>query len=80
VEIPKNTKLKWDGLLTEEHLTYAGDDVYHLFDLFVALEGVLEKHGVLDWIAMKLFETVYLTLSGRPYAGSLSTLISYSPY
>jgi DNA polymerase-1 len=48
VEIPKNTKLKWDGLLTEEHLTYAGDDVYHLFDLFVALEGVLEKHGVLD--------------------------------
>jgi len=48
VEIPKNTKLKWGGLLTEEHLTYAGDDVYHLFDLFAALEGVLEEHGVED--------------------------------
>ena len=78
VEIPKNTKLKWDGLLTEEHLTYAGDDVYHLFDLFVALRGC--SRSTVSWIAMKLFETVYLTLSGRPYAGSLSTLISYSPY
>ena len=46
LSIPKNTKLKWGGLLTEEHLTYAGDDVYHLFDLFVALDRVLEHHGV----------------------------------
>jgi DNA polymerase I len=47
VEIPKDTKLKWDGLLTEEHLTYAGDDVYHLQDLHCILEDVLEGHGVL---------------------------------
>jgi DNA polymerase I len=46
--IPKDKKLKWDGLLTEEHLLYAGDDVYHLSDLYFALEEVLEEHEVLD--------------------------------
>jgi DNA polymerase-1 len=48
VEIPKNTKLKWGGLLTEDHLAYAGDDIRYLKDLRGALEGVLGKHGVKD--------------------------------
>ena len=26
-EIPKDTRLKWGGLLTEEHLRYAEDDL-----------------------------------------------------
>jgi len=43
LEIPKDKNLKWGGLLTEEHLTYAGDDVYHLFDLFGALENELNQ-------------------------------------
>jgi DNA polymerase I-like protein with 3'-5' exonuclease and polymerase domains len=47
VEIPKDTRLKWNGLLTDEHLTYAGDDVYHLQDLHLALEDVLDENGVL---------------------------------
>ena len=48
VEIPKNTRLKWGGLLTEEHLRYAGDDISHLKALHDALMGVLEKNGVKD--------------------------------
>ena len=48
VEIPKNTRLKWGGLLTDEHITYAGDDILHLADLHKALGDVLDKHGVKD--------------------------------
>src|SRR5215212_1229656 len=48
IEIPKNTKLKWGGLLTEEHLTYAGDDIRYLADLHESLCGVLDKHKVRD--------------------------------
>ncbi len=48
IEIPKDTRLKWGGLLTEEHLRYAGDDISHLRDLHDALLGVLEENGVKD--------------------------------
>src|SRR5215216_6180469 len=48
VEIPKDTRLKWGGLITEEHLSYAGDDISHLKDLHDALVGVLEENGVKD--------------------------------
>src|SRR5215208_2742784 len=48
VEIPKDTCLKWGGLITEEHLSYAGDDIRHLKALHTALQGVLDKNGVKD--------------------------------
>jgi DNA polymerase I len=48
VEIPKNTKLKWGVLLTEDHFTYAGDDIQYLKVLHCALEDVLGERGVLD--------------------------------
>src|SRR5215217_6957610 len=47
-EIPKDTRLKWGGLITEEHLRYAGDDISHLKALHTALMGVLEENGVKD--------------------------------
>jgi DNA polymerase-1 len=46
VEITKNTKLRWGGLLTEDHLQYASDDIRHLEDLHAALGRVLSKHKV----------------------------------
>jgi DNA polymerase I len=48
VEIPKEKRLKWDGQLTEEHLVYAGDDVYHLDDLFGALQVRMQDLKVMD--------------------------------
>src|ERR687897_287009 len=48
VEIPKDTRLKWGGLITEEHLRYAGDDIRHLKALHTALQSVLDKNGVKD--------------------------------
>jgi DNA polymerase-1 len=47
-EIAKDTRLKWGGPLTEEHLRYAGDDISHLKALHDALMGVLENNGVKD--------------------------------
>src|SRR5215208_2209980 len=41
IEIPKDTKLKWDGPLQVEHLEYAIDDVAHLKELYEALQEVL---------------------------------------
>jgi len=46
IEIPKDTKLKWDGPLQEEHLEYAVDDVAHLKELYEALQEVLREHGL----------------------------------
>jgi DNA polymerase-1 len=46
IEIPKDTKLKWEGPLQEEHLQYATDDVAHLKDLYEALKEVLREHDV----------------------------------
>jgi hypothetical protein len=46
IEIPKDTKLKWGGLLHKEHLEYATDDVAHLKELHEALLEVLREHGV----------------------------------
>jgi DNA polymerase I-like protein with 3'-5' exonuclease and polymerase domains len=48
VEIPKDTRLKWGGLITEEHLRYAGEDISHLKDLHDAIMGVLEENEVKD--------------------------------
>src|SRR5215213_9277089 len=46
IEIPKDTRLKWGGPLSEEHLVYAGDDISHLRDLHYALQDVLEENAV----------------------------------
>ena len=59
IEIPKNTRLKWGGLLTEDHLTYAGDDIAHLKDLHDALQDMLERHEV-----MGRYETINSRLPG----------------
>jgi DNA polymerase-1 len=48
IEIPKDTRLKWGGLLEEEHLAYAGDDIQHLKSLHLALQDVLQENGVMD--------------------------------
>jgi DNA polymerase-1 len=48
VEIPKDIRLKWGGLITEEHLRYAGDDISHLKALHDAIMGVLEENEVKD--------------------------------
>jgi DNA polymerase-1 len=48
VEILKDASLKWGGLIMEEHLRYAGDDISHLKDLHDTLMGVLEENGVKD--------------------------------
>jgi DNA polymerase I len=69
VEIPKDTRLKWGGLLTEEHLRYAGDDISHLKDLHDALMGVLEKNGVkdrYDAVAARLPDFIGAAVRGIP--------------
>jgi hypothetical protein len=48
ISIPKQKHLKWDGVLTEEHLEYAGDDVRYLRDLYEALQVVLREHDVFE--------------------------------
>jgi DNA polymerase I-like protein with 3'-5' exonuclease and polymerase domains len=48
IEIPKDTRLKWGDLLSEEHLAYAGDDIAHLRDLHHALQETLLRNGVKD--------------------------------
>jgi DNA polymerase-1 len=48
ITIPKQKHLKWDGVLTQDHMQYAGDDVRHLRDLYEALQGVLDEHDVVE--------------------------------
>jgi DNA polymerase-1 len=48
IEIPKDRKLNWGGLLQEEHLEYATDDVAHLKELYEALKELLREHEVVE--------------------------------
>jgi DNA polymerase I len=73
VEIPKDTRLKWGGLLTEEHLRYAGDDISHLKALHDALQGVLEKNGVrdrYDAVVARLPDFIGAAVRGMPLDAS----------
>src|SRR5215212_9148038 len=69
VEILKDTRLKWGGPITEEHLGYAGDDISHLKDLHDALMGVLEENGVkdrYDAISARLPDFIKAAVRGVP--------------
>jgi DNA polymerase-1 len=69
IEIPKDRKLKWGGLITEDHLHYAGDDVAHLKALHIALQDVLEHNGVkerYDAIQAGIPDFVGATVRGIP--------------
>jgi DNA polymerase-1 len=69
VEIPKNTRLKWGGLITEEHLRYAGDDISYLKDLHDAIMGVLEENGVkarYDAVSARLPDFIGAAVRGVP--------------
>ena len=46
IAIKKDRELKWGGVITEEHLLYAEDDVRHLFDCLRALEGVIAERDL----------------------------------
>ena len=69
VEIPKDTRLKWGGFITEEHLRYAWDDISHLKDLHNALMGVLEENGVkdrYDAVSARLSDFIGAVIRGVP--------------
>jgi DNA polymerase I-like protein with 3'-5' exonuclease and polymerase domains len=69
VEIPKDTRLKWGGLITEEHLRYAGDDISHLKDLHDTIMGVLEENGVkdrYDAVSARLTDFIGAAVRGVP--------------
>lgn len=46
VEIEKDRTLRWAGLLSENHLRYASDDVRYLHALYEALQKIIDKNGV----------------------------------
>jgi DNA polymerase I-like protein with 3'-5' exonuclease and polymerase domains len=46
VKIEKDRTLRWGGLLTEDHLRYASDDVRYLHALYEALQRLIDKNGV----------------------------------
>src|SRR5215213_2962466 len=78
-EIPKDIRLKWGGLLTEEHLRYAGDDISHMKALHDALMGVLEKNGVkdrYDAVVARLPDFIGAAVRGIPLdAGRLEPIL-----
>jgi len=69
IEIPKDRKLNWGGLLQEEHLEYATDDVAHLKELYEALKEVLRKHHVeerYEAISSRLSDFIGAAVRGVP--------------
>ena len=69
IEIAKDTRLKWGGLLSEEHLVYAGDDISHLRDLHYALQDVLEENAVkerYDAVSARLPDFIGAAVRGIP--------------
>jgi DNA polymerase-1 len=75
IEIPKDRNLKWGGLLREEHLEYATDDVAHLKELYKALQRVLREHSVeerYEAISSRLPDFIGAAVRGVPL--DISTL------